>query len=501
MNPPRRADSTIIQSLVLVSLLVTFFCAGSPCAEGQRWAFYTGQHRYRFGAQDARCAQDKFCDSEIHRGVNGQDYSLNFIEFKDDGSLYDPSQLDEALAQLRTAQDENNDDVIVFIYIHGWHNSAEERTQPKHPDCAQQLYVGDVDKFRHCGLEVLANNWKPTAYGAAPRIVGIYLAWHGWDFGWPPLVWVPSYYLRMPKARSIGLIGMQSAIQEIFKEIDKQRDSYFTIAMGHSFGARALEASLDGLPKSSGNQVLHKGILQEFRDQAVAQQKIGPQKNRLPVDMVFYANAATSHADTIRTKKSWDATCAVDGSIAGCQNDPLYFAVSSRADTLTSIVMPIANLLAMPVGYALRGTHYSNGYHLIAAANTPWMQTHDIPRPEADPPAKPPNEGFCFQVPDDTGKKHTYVVYEKDGKAPSRFWAMNSDHWIASLLGFVHKIPLLRRTIQGQWVISSHGDVWNTGVFNMVRGMAETQIARANGDDDTISCEQNTTGQQPKAPK
>jgi hypothetical protein len=136
-----------------------------------------------------------------------------------------------------------------------------------------------------------------------------------------------------------------------------------------------LEAALDGLPKGSGPPSRQDGILQQYRERA-SDARIGP--DPLPVDLVFYANAATSHADTIRTQKSWDVTCKRPDT-PGCKNDPLYFAVSSRADILTAVVMPVANLIAMPVGFVLRGTSYSNGYHLIAAANTPWMQTHEIP--------------------------------------------------------------------------------------------------------------------------
>jgi len=48
---------------------------------------------------------------------------------------------------------------------------------------------------------------------------------------------------------------------------------------------------------------------------------------------------------------------------------------------------------------------------------------------------------------------------------------MNSDHWIAGLEGILHSIPVFRRLILRHWVISSHGDVWNTGVFNMLRAV------------------------------
>ena len=173
------------------------------------------------------------------------------------------------------------------------------------PNYAERLYTGDADKFRHCGLEVLAKSGKATPTGAKPRVVGIYLAWHGWDFGWIPFNIVPSYYLRMPKARSGGLSGMAKATKEIFDEIEKHPDSYFTVAMGHSFGARALEATLNVLPQPGETaKYPDAGILQKIRlEQVQLQQsqtkdpRIGRKGERFPVDLVFYAKAATSNAE------------------------------------------------------------------------------------------------------------------------------------------------------------------------------------------------------------
>lgn len=507
-----RLSAACVISCVAVSMLACSFA--SLQARGQRLAFYTRQQRYRFGPADPRCSVQKHCNLEIPKSG---DYSLNFIEFKDDGTPYE-GQTDAALDQLYAALNANDGNVLVFIYIHGWHNSAEERTQKKDRDCAQRLYTGDVDKFRYCGLEILAKN-PPNLLNsshepaAAPRIVGIYLAWHGWDFGWPPLVWVPSYYLRMPKARSIGLSGMNTALDRIFKAIDaypkNPNKPHLTIAMGHSFGARALEAALDGLPKGSASPSRKRGILQQYREKEsrprASNSRLGP--DPLPVDLVFYVNAATSNADTIRTQNSWDSTCKPDGDrvrdphpdIKGCKDDPLYFVVSSRADILTAVVMPVANLIAMPVGFALRGANYSNGYHLISAANTPWMQTHEIPVHEVTPSANAPVEGFCFVVPAKDEPDFTYVVEPKPRRAPYKFWVMNSDHWSASLLGFAHKTHLFHKTVQRRWIISSHGDVWNTGVFNMVRSVIDTQTARLKDPSKKVACVQTIRGQQLRA--
>lgn len=442
--------------------------------------FYVGEQQYRFDQSDPRCRDKGLCSYERDPEANGRghDYSLNFLEFKDDGKLFDVRQLDAARQQLRAARS-HGQSAIVFIYIHGWHNNAQERDQKATANCADTLYDGDVAKFRNCGLKVVAANSEPTAPGTPPRVVGIYLAWHGTDFGWPPFYYVPSYPFRRHFARRVGQTGMARALQSIFEVIQEQRDSYFVIAMGHSFGARVLEAA-DELEDVNHPEA---GIIKKIRSgtEPLISNAAVP---RLPVDIIFYVNAATSNSMSLKTIKEWNERCASSNRPVGCDENPLYLAVSSRADILTAIVMPIANIVFFSPA--------TDQYHILSAANTAWLQTHKIPTRHRIPDA-PPANGFCFAVPASDTENVYYEVDPKPGKAPARFWAMNSDHWIASLEGMLHSIPILRKLITRHWVISSHGDVWNTGVFNMVRAVIETKQARARGEE--VTCRQRTAGQ------
>jgi len=401
------------------------------------------------------------CSYEPHPGTDGHSYSLNFIEVKDDGDLFDSRQLDAAREQVRAAR-ANGQQPTVFIYIHGWHNNAGERKQSKRPDCSDSLYKGDVEKFRTCGLQVLANNSAPTAPGAAPRIVGIYLAWHGTDFAWPPFTIIPSYPFRRGAARHVGETGMARALQGIFDVINEDRDPYFVLAMGHSFGARVLEAAVESVdPKYP-----QSGILRQYRN---GKQQISSSAKvpRLPVDLVFYVNAATSHSISLKTIEDWRVKCQSSSPPVGCEKDPLYLAVSSRADVLTAVILPLAN--------AIFFSPMTDQYHLIAAANTPWLQTHKIPKPAEDCSGSHPVDSFCFGIPASASVTNYHRVDPKPGRTPNRFWAMNSDHWIAFLEGILHRIPVFRSLIQRHWVISLHGDVWNTGVFNMLQAIIDRE--------------------------
>ena len=423
--------------------------------------FYVGDKQYRYDKDDAPCKEHAMCSYEEHRGAAGQDYSLNYVEIKDNGDPFDNRQLEAARAQVRAAR-ANGQQPTVFIYIHGWHNNAGERTQKATADCGDSLYDGDVAKFRNCGLKVIAESSTPTAPGAPPRVVGIYLAWHGTDFGWPPFYYVPSYPFRRHYARKVGEEGMARALRAIFAVIQEDRDSYFVLAMGHSFGARVLETAAE-VVKPGHPQA---GIIRKLRsaEEPLVSKALVP---RLPVDLIFYVNAATSNSVSRKTIEDWREKCKLLSPPVGCDKNPLYLAVSSRADVLTAIVMPIANVVFFAPA--------TDQYHLIAAANTPWMQTHKIPEPVKECQTDLPEGTFCFAVPaSDTLTDH-YQVNPKPGKTPAIFWDMNSDHWIASVEGILHSIPILRKLIARHWVISAHGDVWNTGVFNMVRSVLATE--------------------------
>jgi hypothetical protein len=464
--------------------------------------FYVFDKQHRFPNGNVHCPNgfnvsgeiEHLCSSEPSHGYGDHDFSLNFIEFRDSGEPFDPTQLPAALAQLRDAGAKNSGKTIVFIYIHGWHNGADERPQADSADCGAHLYDGDVAKFRNCGLKVIAANYPPSSSGAPPRVVGIYLAWHGTDFGWPPFSYVPSYPIRRGFARHVGLKGMAEALESIFSTIQENRDSYFVIAMGHSFGARVLEAADEFKhPSGEGDHPAGEekppaaGIMTKVRLHVSSPAYNQKKDDKLPVDLIFYVNAATSHFISRRTIAEWGAACKKDTSTPGCGPRPLYLAVSSRADVLTAIVMPIANIAFF--------WFPTDRYHIISAANTPWMQTHSIPR-KVDGSESLPEYAFCFAIPTSPTQNDFYEVDPKKGRVPAIFWDMNTDHWDASLLEILHVIPGLRQMTNRHWVISSHGDVWNTGVFNMVYAVIDSERARA--DQEQVTCgPQRTNSQTP----
>src|ERR1700676_1706914 len=114
-----------------------------------------------YGPDDAN-TRDK--PSNSIRGPKDGRYKMAFIEFGDQGSMLDPSQLGAALGVIEKAQRP-----LLFVYIHGWQNNAVS---------------GDVCKFEHF-LDTVSS--FPEAAGQKVNVSGVYIAWRGRDLTIPGL--------------------------------------------------------------------------------------------------------------------------------------------------------------------------------------------------------------------------------------------------------------------------------------------------------------------------
>ncbi len=91
-------------------------------------------------------------------------YSFAFVEFKNNGELWDKRQLDDALHAIDDADQRSNHHALVITFLHGWKNNASQSNNNV-LDFRRQLNRIAADACRedraHCG------------------IAGIYLAWSG----------------------------------------------------------------------------------------------------------------------------------------------------------------------------------------------------------------------------------------------------------------------------------------------------------------------------------
>src|SRR4029450_9306447 len=103
-----------------------------------------------------------------------EQYKMAFIEFDEDGRMFDPRQETAARKLLEVEKARaTNGKIITVVYVHGWKNNAAEALPGGK--------LKDVEKFQSALLELGSRAPKaPEAAKTDPvPVVGIYVGWRG----------------------------------------------------------------------------------------------------------------------------------------------------------------------------------------------------------------------------------------------------------------------------------------------------------------------------------
>lgn len=196
---------------------------------------------YRYNFSD--CSATTLNGCETNSVVNyfpGQsnEFHLGYVEFDDQGQLRDRAQLEKLLTDYSEIAAEN--DVIVTVFVHGWHHSAA-------PD------DNNVHHFKQL-LEKVAQNEKVMSkalHHAERKILGVYVGWRGDSITIPAINEV-TFWDRKTVAHEVGLQGVTEALlrlEEIAnvkigqEEVPRPQNSRM-ITIGHSFGGAVVFTAL-----------------------------------------------------------------------------------------------------------------------------------------------------------------------------------------------------------------------------------------------------------------
>jgi pimeloyl-ACP methyl ester carboxylesterase len=426
-----------------IPLLLAVLCA--TCT--MQAQFIVPDQEYRCPAGDMEC-QSQIASSgrkplpayEERESKNGNKYSINYVEFRDHGKLWNERELNDALNVIRRARGaENNESALVVVYIHGWQNNADEPVGT----------CQDVCKFRDTLLARLADS-AAEAGGKPLKVVGIYMAWRGRMYTREPFNHIYSYYTRRRMAMMIGRSGMYSALSEIENAVGEKRENYVLVLAGHSMGARVLEFAAEDNKQHEGFMLKYRNQMRKMALELPVPIHLKPESRpeqaqkmnlALPADLFLYINAATASTITRHTIKDTREACAKMPDAPLCKADPFYIAISSRGDRATGITMPIANFF-----YPAFGT---DGIRLSSAANSASLHTHTEPGKGC-----PPNSSLCFKLnPKDPSTTQSIVRIDGKEQIPGR---ANQPFWIFNVKADVMK---------------SHGDMWNDGATDLIAQM------------------------------
>ena len=225
-------------------------------------------------------------------------YDLAFIEFGEQGSYQDPTQLQNAVDLIkRTSRP------LVITYVHGWHHGADSR---------------DVGNFSGWLAEISKTQLIRDS-GLHP--IGVYLGWRG-ESTTIPVIRQLTFYSRKAAAERLAsnfdCYDAIAAVSQAAREAHGPGGQY-TVLIGHSFGGLVVERS-----------VAH-AINAEMHGHAAADRS-------LPADLILMVNPAS---DSILTRQMIAALASRHTE----NSRPFLVSLTSTADAATGTAFPISTSL------------------------------------------------------------------------------------------------------------------------------------------------------------
>lgn len=187
----------------------------------------------------ATAKADETCGlSSLQRlSVDGGDsYLLGFMEFDDQGQLWDRNQMHGVLDAIE--REGKQQDLLILVFAHGWHHSAQPGD-------------GNIETFRNVLSQLTQAERIISASSRKPprKVVGVYLGWRG-DSILGPVVEHLSFWDRKNTATKVGK-GSVTEVLTRLEEIKRARpgstgssDGTRLIVVGHSFGGLVVQNAL-----------------------------------------------------------------------------------------------------------------------------------------------------------------------------------------------------------------------------------------------------------------
>lgn len=207
----------------------------------------TGNIAYRTHYDVCISAQpEKECSkASLQVYANPQDpeksYTLGFVEFDDQGALFDRNQMQALINHLYTLA--SAEDLLMTVFVHGWHHNAK-------------VNDSNIVNFRKSLLKLssLEQTDAKSARRKSRKIVGVYVGWRGESVP-IPIINTLTFWDRKSTAQKVGHRG----ITELFSRLEEVRsikESLSTdggeprnrlIIIGHSFGGAVVYSALSQL--------------------------------------------------------------------------------------------------------------------------------------------------------------------------------------------------------------------------------------------------------------
>jgi hypothetical protein len=168
--------------------------------------------------------------------ANGNRYLLGFIEFDDQGQLWDRRQMTDVVGKL--AGEAGTKELLMVVFVHGWKHSAAPGD-------------GNIETFRKVLAQLSAAETRIARLtGTAPReVAGVYLGWRGGSVT-VPLLEDMTFWERKNTAQKVGHGGVTEVLSrlELIKQDKESTEPGHSrtrlVVVGHSFGGAVVSTAL-----------------------------------------------------------------------------------------------------------------------------------------------------------------------------------------------------------------------------------------------------------------
>lgn len=169
--------------------------------------------------------------------ADGASYLLGFVEFDDQGQIWDRKQMWAVIDRLNAEAAEK--DLLMVVFAHGWKHSAAAGD-------------GNIETFRKVLARLSEDELHISRKTGLParRVVGVYLGWRGESVNIPYLDNV-TFWDRKSTAQVVGHGGVTEVLSRM-ELVKRDKDSTVPggssgtrlAVIGHSFGGAAVYTSL-----------------------------------------------------------------------------------------------------------------------------------------------------------------------------------------------------------------------------------------------------------------
>jgi pimeloyl-ACP methyl ester carboxylesterase len=176
-------------------------------------------------------------------------YVLGFIEFDDQGQLWDRRQMHAVMDSVDAQTSNGSTDFLMVVFVHGWKHNAS-------------VADSNVASFRGALTQLSAteNELSRKVGRPARQVIGVYLGWRG-ESATPAVIENFTFWDRKNTAHKVGH-GQVTEVFDRLELIQKKRIQQNSgsrsrlIVVGHSFGGAVVFSALEQILESRFAQTL-----------------------------------------------------------------------------------------------------------------------------------------------------------------------------------------------------------------------------------------------------